>query len=183
MLSRLGVPGLCGITMGLALGILNQSGTTAQAFDPAAVQCYPATSRAATQTRAVAHEDHNAVVQSAREALAAVQACAPAACSRAQTSRMEHALTSYLALRREITSGHYHQQGTRGLDTAAKLFAASDDVRLSQSLAQLYAAGRLDFKALSAEREALALAALKPAEAFRPCEATAPAAPVRGYVF
>lgn len=169
--------------MGLALGILNQSGTTAQAFDPIAVQCY---GTASTQPKADDSNGSDATsvaMHAAHEALTAIQACVPAKCNRTQTARMKDALTSYLALRRKITSDLYHKHGASGLDTAAQIFTAAEDVQLAQSLAQLYAVGRLDFKALSAEREALALAALKPANAFRPCEATPPAARVKGYVF
>lgn len=181
MLSKLGVPGLCGITLGLALGILNQSGTTAQAFDPAAVQCYSAASLQAQTNGSSASDLTPAALSSAHEALSAIQACSPAKCDEAQTAKMKSALTSYLSLRRTVTSDLYHKHGASGLETAAHIFTAADDVRLAQSLAQLYAAGKLDFKALGAEREALALAALKPANAFRPCDAVAK--PVKGYVF
>lgn len=189
MISKLGVPGLLGITMGLGLAVSSQSGTTAPVFNADTIRCYgPAangTHAAATGNlaRADAAQISASVAPAAQAALAAVNTCARSSCDAPRQRDLKRTLSDYLAARSKVTTDLFRQQGAKGLDAAASLFAQPGDLELSQALAGLHQSGALDIADFGDQREALALVVSKPAAAFRPCEAVYRTVHVKGYVY
>lgn len=190
MISRLGLPGLFGITMGLGLGLLAQSGTKAQAFYPEQVQCYPSPVAQAKKTVAVqsltpadAAQILTAITPAAQAALAAAEHCAANSCPSAARATLDAKLKLYLAQRRSITTDLYHRQGPHGLTAATEIFTQGSGPALTAKLSSLYEAGKLDVAKFADDKEALALVLTKPASAFRPCEALQRHSRIYGYVY
>lgn len=187
MISRLGVPGVLGISMGLGLGVMAQNDTSAATFDPQTVQCYaadaePAVSRAGSSiARSDTHQIAMSLASSARQATDAVLACSDEGCDPAKITSMQRAVSSYLEARRSVTTKLYRQNASTGTSLSA-LLNGNGEAELSQALARLYAARRLDFASFGTQRDALALLIRNPA-AFRPCATTRTITTVRGYVY
>lgn len=170
MITRFGVPGLLGVTVGLGLAVMAQEKPAKPSFNPQAVQCYGSASAApgspATPSSA---NPEPAMVQAA---LSAVKHCSKeTACSGAELRALQEPVGAYLHQRRQITSALYRDQRQSGVETAQQLFSTPGDQDLARELAALYATGRFDMSSYGTDRYALALLAFKPASQFRPCEA------------
>lgn len=184
-LSRLGVPYVFGITLGLGLGVLSQTGSGEPAFNPAHVQCYAAAA-APAQPAASPYEDdvqQRDALESLHGALEAARQCTLGRCGKAAGRALDVALTGYLDKRAALTARHYREQGAAGLARSARIFATPEQTELSRRLGQLHAAGGLDMARYAHRKEALALTVLKEPESFRPCEAFLSRTSVRGYVY
>lgn len=183
MASRLNMPVLCGIFIGLGLALASQSGSSVPSFRPELVQCYPSAPTTAGSD-ASNPDSSGAAAVALRTAREAISHCRSGWCDRQTRSQLRHSLTAYLAYRRATTNALYQTQGTAGLDEAARHFSSAGDVALTEELAALFAKGGLTFEDLPEERPALALVLTKPANAFKPCQALRRASPtVAPYVY
>jgi len=183
MPSRLNMPVLCGICIGLGLAVASQSGNSVPTFQPELVQCYP--SAPVTAGSGASNPDSSGPAAVAlRTAREAISHCRSGWCDSQTRSHLRHSLTAYLAYRRAVTSALYQTQGTAGLDEAAHLFSSAGDLALTEELVALFARGGLSFDDLPEERAALALVLTKPANAFKPCQALRRASPTAApYVY
>ncbi|MBL8884804.1 MAG: hypothetical protein JNL45_17315 [Hyphomicrobium sp.] len=183
MASRLNMPVLYGICIGLGLVVASQSGRSGPSFRPELVQCYPSTPATAGPGASNPDSSGSAAV-ALRTAREAVSHCRSGWCDRQTRSQLHQSLTAYLAYRRTVTNSLYQTQGTAGLEEAARLFSSANDVALTEELAALFARGGLSFDDLPEERPALALVLTKPANAFKPCQALRQASPTAApYVY
>ncbi len=188
MISRLGVPGLFGMTLGLGLAILSRSHTAAEAFDPDTIRCFAAPAVAMSvsgtaQTAPDVQHLRHASEPLTEAAILSTRACTAGACGSEQHSALRDAVSRYLDARRAITSELYRRHRNDGLAIADQLFDTAHTKALSQALADLYAQRRLDPAQFGGNRDALALLISKPAEAFRPCTAPAASRNVFWYVY
>lgn len=184
MISRLGVPGLFGMTLGLGLAILSRSHTAAEAFDPAAIRCFAAPAIAqsvagAPQVALSVSDLRDASEPLTEQAMLSTHACTAKQCGGEQSAALTRAVSRYLDARRAITSELYQRHRLEGLAIADQVFDTARTKALSQALADLYAQHRLDPAQFRGNRDALALLIGKPARDFRPCERRS----VPGYVY
>lgn len=187
MITRLGVPGLLGMTLGLGLAVLSRTDTPAAAFDPEGIRCYvPAVTPAKLDVHKPAPDVaalRATVAPLTQDALRSARACAGPVCSSAQSASLKRTIFRYLETRRRITSDLYQQHRVDGLAIADQVFDNTQTRELSLALAGLQAQGRLDPAKFGADREALALVITKPAQAFRPCTASQTYRDVHWYVY
>lgn len=180
MLKRLGLPGVIGVTLGLALAILAQGGQSAQAFNPATVQCY-APARDSARAQSLASDSLESAAQTALQAAV-----------RCRDSRCEEAPRRELQGKIGVVLSHIRAGGKKSTARAAQPASATPTTlpvalpdsaaELSRVLATLYHDGRLDIAAFGPQRDVLSLLVLNP-RALRPCAPPVSRPNVSRYVY